>query len=207
MSRTSLFEVVIVFGELGRQRVQQFRVDRRIADAHVVHFVDDAAAEEVGPDDVGQIRGEVRVLGRCQPLGHHLAAILAAHIGHVAAEKLRRHDAAVDGCLHLAAAAVEDDRLARILALFAADLRKERGEAVVVIHRPAVERMIVALGALNPHAHEHLGDVLGDLQRVGFDSGSNWWPRWRTCRRWRQAAPGPSGRSARCWRACSCSQL
>ena len=71
--------------------------------------------------------------------------------------------------LHFAAAGVEDDRLAIIFARLAADLREERGEAVVVVHRPAVERMVVALGALRAHAHEDLGHVLGGLQRVAFD--------------------------------------
>ena len=28
--------------------------------------------------------------------------------------------------------------------------------------------MVVALGALNPHTHEHLSDVFGDLQNIGF---------------------------------------
>ena len=77
---------------------------------------------------------------------------------------------------HLAAAAVEDDRLAVVFALLAADLREEGGEAVVVVHRPAVERMVVALGALDAHAHEDLGDVLGRLQRVASRSGRSWSP-------------------------------
>ena len=55
----------------------------------------------------------------------------------------------------------------------AADLGEERGEAVIIVHRPAVERMVVALGALNAHAHEHLGDVLGDFQRVASRSGNS----------------------------------
>ena len=89
--------------------------------------------------------------------------------GDVAAEELGRHRAAGDRVGDLAAAAVEDDDLARVLGLLAADLGEEGGEAVVVVHRPAVERMVVALGALDAHAHEDLGGVLGELQRVGLD--------------------------------------
>ena len=122
----------------------------------------------MGPDDVGQVGGEVRIVRRGQPLGQHLAAILAGNVGLGSAEELRLHHPAADGVCHLAAAAVEDDHLARIVGPLAADLREEGGEAVVVVHRPAVERMVVALGALDAHAHEHLGDVLRDLQRVGL---------------------------------------
>ena len=60
-------------------------------------------------------------------------------------------------------AAVVDDCLPGILAPLAANLRKESGKTVVVVHRPTVERMVMALGTLNPHAHEHLGDVFRDL--------------------------------------------
>src|SRR5205807_536035 len=40
-----LLEVVLVLGEALAQLLQQLRVGRRIADAHVVHLVDDADAE------------------------------------------------------------------------------------------------------------------------------------------------------------------
>ena len=65
-----------------------------------------------------------------------------------------------------AAAGVVDDDFAVVLRLLAADLREERGEAVVVVHRPAVERMVVALGALGANSHEDLSHVLGHFQRV-----------------------------------------
>ena len=40
--------------------------------------------------------------------------------------------------------------------------------------------MVVALGALDAHAHEHLGDVLGHFQRVALDVEII---RGRTCER------------------------
>ena len=106
---------------------------------------------------------------RGQPFGQHLAAVLALDVGRGAAQELRRHRLPGHRVRHLAAAGVEDDRLAIVLALLAADLGEERREAVVVVHRPAVERMVVALGALRANAHEHLGHVLGRLQRVALD--------------------------------------
>ena len=71
--------------------------------------------------------------------------------------------------LHLAVVAVEDDGLARVVARLAANLCEERREAVVVVERPAVERVIVALRALDAHAHEDLRRILGELQRVRLD--------------------------------------
>ena len=43
------FEVVVVLAELRRQGAQQLRVDRRIADTHIVHLVDDPFAKEMRP--------------------------------------------------------------------------------------------------------------------------------------------------------------
>ena len=49
------------------------------------------------------------------------------------------------------------------------DLAEERGETVIVVHRPTIERMIVALGTLNPHSEKRLRDVLGKLAIVRLD--------------------------------------
>ena len=162
-------EVVLVLDQLAAKLLVKLGIDRRIADANVVDRLDDADAEEVGPDAIGHAGGEEGIVGRGQPVGQHLAAVLAVAIGLRPAEEFRFHHAAADGMVHLAAAAIEDDRLAIVFALLAADLAEEGGEAVVVVHRPAVEGMVVALGALHPHAHEDLGHVLGRLQRVGLD--------------------------------------
>jgi hypothetical protein len=79
-------------------------------------------------------------------------------------EEFGFHGLAADEVFDLAFIAIENDVIAGILALFAAELGEERGETVVIIHRPAIERMIVALGALDAHAEKGLGGVLGDLQ-------------------------------------------
>ena len=49
---------------------------------------------------------------------------------------------------------------------FAADLREERREAVVVVLAPLLERMMVALRALQPHAEEELRGVFELLLRL-----------------------------------------
>ncbi len=161
-------EVVLVAAELASQRVEQRLVDRRIADSNIVDLVDDPLAHEVGPDDVGQVSAEIRVLIRRQPLGEHDASILAGGVGFDAAQELGLHHATTHQVPHLAAAAVEDDRFARILTPLASDLSKERSKAVVVVHRPAVEWMVMALRTLDPHPHEDLCNVFGHFQRVGL---------------------------------------
>ena len=112
---------------------------------------------------------KIRIVGRGEPVGQYLAAVLAAAIGLRPAEELGLHHASADGMIHFAAAAIENDRLAIVFAFLAADLAEESGKAVVVVHRPAVEGMVVALGALHAHAHENLGHVLGRLERVALD--------------------------------------
>ena len=71
--------------------------------------------------------------------------------------------------LHFTATAVEHNRFAIVFPLLAANLAEERGKAVVVVHRPAIERVIVALRALSLDPHEDLGHVLGRLERVAFN--------------------------------------
>ena len=93
---------------------------------------------------------------------------LSLSSGVRAAEELRLHVLFGDRVLGLAAF-VEDDAFARIFRGFASDLGEERGEAVVIVHRPAVEGMVVALGALDAHAHEDLGGVFGELEHVLLD--------------------------------------
>ena len=48
---------------------------------------------------------KIRVVGRGQPLGQHLAAVLAGDIGRVAAQELRASSPAADRMAHFAAAA------------------------------------------------------------------------------------------------------
>src|SRR5262245_7003062 len=68
----------------------------------------------------------------------------------------------------LADARIEDGYLPRVSRLLIAHLAEERSKAVVVVHRPAVERMIVALRALYARAEKRLSDVLCQKLRRGF---------------------------------------
>src|SRR5207237_9554641 len=67
--------------------------------------------------------------------------------------------------------------------LFPANLGEESGKAVVIVHSPAIEWMIVALGALDAHAHENLRRILSGLESVSLDLVI-------ICRRISEGAPG-----------------
>ena len=63
---------------------------------------------------------------------------------------------------------IVDNHVGRVFTTLAFHLGEERGEAIVVIHGPAIEGVVVALGALNAGPHENLGDILGELLNVLF---------------------------------------
>ena len=123
----------------------------------------------MGPNNVGQVLCEVRILRRSEPLRENSAPRLAfGNLRFIAAEEFRLHGFAGDQMFHVAIAAIVNNGLARIFALLSSDLREKCGEAVIVVHRPAVEGMVMALRALDAHAHEHLRGVFGGLLHVGL---------------------------------------
>ncbi len=88
--------------------------------------------------------------------------------GAAAAQKFRRHGMAVEQMLRRRGAFgivvdIELALLGRDLALHAGE---EADEAVVIVLRPPVERMVVALRALHAHAREHLRHILRHSLRI-----------------------------------------
>ena len=81
-------------------------------------------------------------------------------------------------------------------ALLAADAGERGGDAVVVVLRPALERMVVALGALDANAEEQLGRRFGRVAAGRGWPASSWRPGSRTRCRWRSAVRGRTGRAA-----------
>ena len=69
--------VEVALDELAGQVVEQLGVGRRVAGADVVERLDDADAGQVAPEAVDVALGEVRVVGRRDPVGQLLAARLA----------------------------------------------------------------------------------------------------------------------------------
>ena len=82
---------------------------------------------------------------------------------HMSTEEFRRHRFLVDGMIGLSAAPIIDDGFAWIGCSFAAYLGDEGSERIIIVLCPAIERMVVALGALYAHAHEYLGHVFREL--------------------------------------------
>ncbi len=162
-----LAHVVFVLGQLLGQFADEFGIGRRIRNAHIVHRLDDANAVEMRPDDVRDVASEERIARRGHPVGQHFAAVFPRFdLGSIPAEELRLHHGLSEEVLRFATFAVVDDDFRRVVGGLAADLAEEGLEAVVVIHRPAVEGMVVTLRALDAHTHEDLGDVFSELELV-----------------------------------------
>ena len=66
-------------------------------------------------------------------------------------------------------ATVVNNDFAVILTALAANLREKVCEAIIVIHRPTVERVIMTLGALDAHPHENLHGILHQFLGVALD--------------------------------------
>ena len=149
------------------QAVEQLVVARRVRVAEVVDRLDDPPADQVKPDPVDQALGEERVVGARQPGCQADAPVRC--VGRVvedrAAQGLGLHRPAGARLADVARAGGVDHLLIGQVALLAADLREERREAVIVVLRPALERVIVALGALDPDAQEELGRGLDGRSR------------------------------------------
>ena len=171
--------------ELGGQVVQQLRIGRRVAGADVVQRLDQADAQQIAPQAIDVAAGEVRVVGRGDPGGDLLAprGVFGRFMFAVEGEFGRGHglSAVVDD---FARRPVRHDLVQRLGALDrrAADLLvpggriglqfqpgEERGGLEVLVLRPAFERVIVALVAVEPHAEEQMGSVFHRVQRIAED--------------------------------------
>ena len=104
--------------------------------------------------------------GLGQPGGQADAAVGACGSSSTGpAQRLGLHHLAGAGLADVARSGGVDDLFVGQVALLAADLREEGGEAVVVVLGPALERMVVALGALDADAEEELGRRLDRSSR------------------------------------------
>jgi len=168
MSRTSFLKSKLYSTNLAASALRDLGFDRGIRTRQFREGTADADAEEMGPDDVGDVAGDPRVVGSRQPLGDRLAAGAAGEVRVRAAEEFRGGVLFGDGVLEFAVP-IEHDAFAGVLGGFAFHLGEKRCEAVIIAHRPAIEGMVVALRALDAGAHEHLRHVLGELEDVFLD--------------------------------------
>ena len=152
---------------------------RRVGVAEVIARIDEAAPHQVPPDAVDLGAGEERVVGPGHPIGELGEAVGLRRC--VLAEEAGSQNVAGDGVAQFGLPVHEDDLLAVEFVLIELvapgvrqdailDAREERGEAVVVGLRPLVERVVVALRALEADAEEHLRRGL--RPRVGVAEGA-----------------------------------
>ena len=164
-------EVEAALDEVGGQAVEQLVVGGGVGVAEVVDRLDDPPAHQVEPDAVDQALGEERVVGPGQPGGEPHAAV--GGLGVVEAPGRPGPWASSPGRSGAGGprrrAAAKIDLLVGQVALLLADPGEEGGEAVVVVLRPALERVVVALGALDADAEEELGGRLDRVLRVAAD--------------------------------------
>ncbi len=69
-------------GQVLREIGQELRAPRRVRPLHVVRLVDNPAAGQPEPDTVDDAAGKPGIPGGCQPVGQHLARILARRQHH-----------------------------------------------------------------------------------------------------------------------------
>ena len=74
--------------EVGGDRVQERGVGRRIRLAEIIDRIDDAPAQQVKPDPVGQVPAELRVVAR-QPVRQPSRALSSSPAGSIATGPLR----------------------------------------------------------------------------------------------------------------------
>ena len=165
--------------EVAGQGVQQRGVGGRVRVAEIIDRLDDPPAEQVEPDPVGQVAAELAIVAR-QPVGQYgrgrcrrrarRSALPRRTVGskHDAGPRLdhpRRVTGQVDDLVAVDLVLVEVV-LADVVELLARDVGEERGQAVVIVLGPGVERVVVASRTLEPDAQEDLGDALGGGRRV-----------------------------------------
>ena len=153
------------------EAVEQRVVAGGVGVAEVVDRLDDPAPDQVKPDPVDQALGEERVAGARQPGRQADPPVLGRRVVEDrAAQGLGLHRPAGARLVDVARSGGVDDFFFREVALLATDLREERGETVIVVLRPALEGVVMALGALDAHAQEELGRGLDGRFGVATDA-------------------------------------
>ena len=82
-----ILEIVAMIRELTGQLVQQFGVTGQVVVTLLVHGVDQADTEEVGPNPIDPGASEIGVRGANQPVGHDVSRVVARFEGRLRALK------------------------------------------------------------------------------------------------------------------------
>ena len=168
------------FQELLREVLEQLRIGGGISRADVVQRLDDPAPQQIPPDPVHVARGEVTVVRCGHPDGELLTAgFLRLFLDGCAIGKLRFGHLAGAVVLHLAGGIFLHHFKQRLGALHRGatelaavargifrqrELREVCRSLVVLILRPAFERMVVALVAVETSREEKVRRVFHRLR-------------------------------------------
>ena len=157
-----------VFDEVGGEAFEQRLIDGGIRGSEVIDRFDEPAPHEVIPNAIDLGPREERVVRARDPVGQRIESILiVVHRRRRCPEKERPGRLAGAGVVQLALAihpnhlladelvSVRAD-LAPVLEHLVADAGEEGVPAVVVLLRPPLERMVVALGTPQPNAEKEL---------------------------------------------------
>ena len=150
------------------ERVEQGFVGRRVGDAEIVHRLDQSAAQVVLHDAVHDRAREPGIAGRGHPRSQLFADVLVRAFGLARAIQILRLDGLLGlGVEDLAFGFEQDLAFVVLVSVLDSHAPEERGEAPEIVLGPFLPRMVVASGALQPHAEKDLADVGGDILRLG----------------------------------------
>ena len=172
-----LLDVVLLLTEVVRESYEQRCVARRICRPQIVHRLNDSAPHQIGPYSINHHLSEERVLIRSHPRRQGLARIdvgLGRRRGRYACDGKERprikHDLG-QGMLHASRLRGQDhlfaarDRRRQSRPLMA-HASKVGGETKEILLSPLLERMVMALGALQANAEKQLADHGRNLVRL-----------------------------------------
>ena len=157
------------------ERGEQFLVAGGIGGSQIIDRFHQPHPKEVGPHPVDDRPREVGILRRRQPTGERFATVTGGVQGQRRAVERRRRLRPAGLWLQQVAPGFDEQRpLAVAASGFAppalrADPREKVGEGVILVVCPFLERMVVALRAIDRERHEGLAHILGHRLRILMD--------------------------------------
>ena len=159
--------IIAAFTKVVRQSVQQGRIAGGIGVPEIIKGLHNPPSHQMRPDPVGLYPGKEGILRPGQPLGEGITPVEGRrHVHHARLRGPGTHFLSGGRMSDFAILLGIDDQFLSLTRLLTFYPVKECRQAVVVVLGPALERMIVTLGALDPGSEEQLGRSLHRIQRV-----------------------------------------
>ena len=150
------------------QGVQQCRIHGRIRRPNVIYGIDNPSSKKVTPHPIHRRLREHRIRTRCQPIRKGFPPLPGIEIVFRQRRRSRRrhqvfrhHHPAILRVLHLEIRAlVVNNLFTNLVTRPHADPREKRRHLVVLILRPLLKRVIMALRTHHPRPHKDLRGLL-----------------------------------------------